>query len=173
MMKKTISILMLAASISFVTSANASRFNYDYGDVSYGVAGGDADINGNGNIEIAASHEIKPNMNLIGSYATDRTLNVFHAGVGMHKSIKHGTDALASIKYVNNNINGSGYGVSAGLRHDFSNDFEGEVSIDFVDVEVSTTRIKAGSRYHFSREMSAGLGVDDSGSLTFNLRMSY
>ncbi len=172
-MKKTVSILMLAASVSFVASANASRFSYDYAEVSYGVDGGDTDVDGQGNIALAASHKINPTVNLIGSYATDRTINVLQAGVGINKSIRHGTDALASISYVNNNITGSGYGLSAGLRHDFSNDFEGEVSVDFVDVETSATSITAGSRYHFNREMSGGLGVDDSGTLIFNLRMNY
>lgn len=163
---------MLAAGMTFSVSANTSQFSYSYAEVSYGIEGGDSDNDGEGNIAVLGSYGISPNVNLLGSYATNENADLTQLGIGVHKSITRGTDALASIKYVNSSESDSGHGVSVGLRHDFTNDFEGEVSVNLIDIEKSDTNITAGSRYHFNREMSAGIGVNDSGTLIFNLRMS-
>lgn len=172
-MIKTVSILMLAAGMTFSVSANTSQFNYDYAEVSYGIEGGDSDNDGEGNIAITGSHAISPSTFVLGSYATNEQFDLAQFGVGMRKQIQRGTDLLGSVKVVHQSVNGSGYGLSAGLRHDFSNDFEGEVSVNMIDVEESNTNITAGTRYHFSREMSGGIGLNDSGTLIFNLRMAY
>ena len=164
---------MLAAGITFSASANTSQFNYDYAEVSYGIEGGDSDNDGEGNIAVTGSHAISPRSFVVGTYATNEQFDLAQIGIGMHKQIQRGTDLLGSIKAVHQSENGAGYGLSAGLRHDFSNDFEGEVSINMIDVEESVTNITAGTRYHFSREMSAGMGLNDSGTLIFNLRMAY
>ena len=174
MMKKTLSVVILSAALGFTLPASASQFSYDYAEVGYGVKGGSTDVGGEGNMTLLGSYALNnPNLNLVGSFTTNRVVRELQGGLGFHKTIMPGTDALGSLSLANNNINGTGYAVSAGLRHDFSNDFEGEVSLVFRDISVSDTSITAGSRYHFNREMSAGLGVDDEGRFIFNVRMNY
>jgi len=173
-MKKALSVVILAAGIGFTLSASASQFNYDYAEVSYGVKGGSTDVGGEGNMALIGSYNLKnPKLNVVASFTTNRVVRELQGGIGYHTTIKPGTDALASFRLANNNTHGTGYAVTAGLRHDFTNDFEGEVGLTFKDVGISDTSITAGSRYHFNREMSAGLGVDDEGRFIFNLRMNY
>ena len=171
-MKKAVSILMLA-SMAIATSANASQFNYDFAEVSYGVQGGSSDIDGNGSLALTGSYDLKPNINLLGAFTKGGGVNTIQGGIGYHKPIKRGTDGLASVHLSNDNIEGTGITFKGGLRHDFSNDFEGEISVNYTHVNKSRMGITAGSRYHFTREMSAGLGVNDKGALLFNLRMPY
>jgi hypothetical protein len=179
-MKKPLSIMILAAGLGFAMSANASQFSYDFAEVGYGVKGGSTDVGGEGNMALNGSYALKnPNLNAVASFTTNRVTRELQGGIGYHKMIKPRTDALASVRLVKNNAYDIGYALTAGLRHDFTNDFEGEVSVMFKDslkaneAGVSDTSITAGSRYHFNREMSAGLGVDDEGRFIFNLRMNY
>ncbi len=172
--------MILTAGIGFTLSANASQFSYDFAEVSYGVKGGSTDIGGEGNMALIGSYNLKnPKLNAVASFTTNRVAREMQAGIGYHKSLRAGTDGLASVRLVKNNAYDIGYALTAGLRHDFTNDFEGEISIMFKDslkaneAGVSETSITAGSRYHFNREMSAGLGVDDEGRFIFNIRMNY
>lgn len=172
--------MILTAGIAFASSASASQFSYDYAEVAYGVKGGSTDVGGTGNMSLNGSYALKnPNLNAIASFTTNRVERELQGGIGYHKTIKPRTDALASVRLVKNNAYDIGYALTAGLRHDFTNDFEGEVSLNFSDslkaneAGVSDTSITAGSRYHFNREMSAGLGVDDEGRFLFNIRMNY
>ncbi len=180
MMKKTLSVVILAAGVGFALSASASQFSYDYAEVAYGVRGGGTNVGGDGNMTLNGSYALKnPKLNAVASFTANRVARELQAGIGYHKKIMPGTDGLASARLIKNNGYDIGYALTAGLRHDFSNDFEGEVSVMFKDslkaneAGVSETSITAGSRYHFNREMSAGLGVDDEGRFIFNIRMNY
>ncbi len=172
--------MILAAGLGFAMSVNASQFSYDFAEVGYGVKGGSTDVGGEGNMALIGSYALNnPNLNAVASFTTNRVNRELQGGIGYHKTLMARTDALASVRLVKNNAYDIGYAVTAGLRHDFTNDFEGEVSVMFKDslkaneAGVSDTSITAGSRYHFNREMSAGVGVDDEGRFIFNLRMNY
>ncbi len=183
----SISVITLS---SVLANANAANFNYNYvegayEDIDRDGADGDA-------FRISGSYDVAPNFNIIAEYATgdfdnplgggDIDTDEFAIGVGFHTEVAPSTDFTANIKVVDQEVDGitddTGYGVGIGLRHMFTHNIEGDVNVDFVDVDDNEdTAFRVGARYHFNSAISAGLAYrtssEDLDVVSGNLRWSF
>ena len=183
----TVSVVVLSGMLA---SANAATFNYNYVEGAYEDI--DRDGSDGDDFRVSGSYDISPHFNILAEYATgdfDNPLggssldtDEFAIGVGYHTEIAPTTDFTANVRVVDQDIetvvNDTGYGVGVGLRHMFTNNIEGDVNVDFVDVDnFDDTIFKVGARYHFNPVVSAGLAystsVEDIDVISGNLRWSF
>lgn len=194
MMNKIVSSLVLAGVLTgTMASVSAAKFSYNFVEVSVAKV----DIDGaNNTYGIGGSYDINSNVNLLGAFTTtdagtidgvDLDINSYQLGIGYHTPIAESTDAVANISYVNLELEGSlgnatasvdesGYGAGVGVRHMFSDQLEGDASVDYIDInDFSDTSVSVGGRFHFNETISAGLGYTsgDEDTVSGTLRMSF
>ena len=172
------------------TSANAADFSYNYIEGAFEDIerdGADGDV-----FRVSGSYDITPNINIIAEYASgdfdsplgggDIDTDEGVIGIGYHTGIAPNTDFTANLKIVDQDIEGlsddTGYGIGVGLRHMFTHNIEGDVNVDFVDVDDNDdTAFKLGARYYFNSAISAGLAYSTSSEdldvVSGNLRWNF
>ncbi|MEE9352737.1 MAG: hypothetical protein V3U78_10805 [Thiotrichaceae bacterium] len=195
-MNRMLPVLALSCAIS---SAYAGDFNYNFvegalitndiedADTTFGLKG---------------SYDVATNVNIVGSFfstglpdvnGVDVSLSSFSIGLGYHKPMSEKTDFVGDIQYINYDIDlsqgnafasvdvGDGFGVNAGIRHSFSEKFEGEASVNYIDLDFdnlgsgSDTSFSATGRYLFTDNVSASLGFStaDDSDVMAALRYSF
>lgn len=195
MNNKTIPMLVLTGILtSNITTLNAADFSYNYIEAS--VSKIDADgIDNDNTYGISGSYNIAPNVNLLGSADTTSIdtmfnmgidVNRYALGIGYHTSVGEKTDVTTNIHYVNYEgvvssgntsiaVDANGYSLGAGVRHMFSEQLEGNASIDHTKIESADTSISLGGRFYFNANTSAGMNYTsgDEDEMSGTLRMSF
>ena len=129
------------------------------------------------------------NFHLFGEYQTadmdfDVDINFLEAGLGYNMSISDSVDLVARLGYVNAEIeppggpsfDENGYSIGAHLRGAVSEMIELNGGLDYVDLDESETRAKAGVRFNFTEQFSVGLNGtwwDDFNIYQLNARFSF
>ncbi|MEE9304531.1 MAG: outer membrane beta-barrel protein [Thiotrichaceae bacterium] len=191
-MNKTLSAIALSCAIS--TSVYAGDISYNF--IEGAIITNDVD-GADSTFALQGSYDVASNINLVGGFAStglgdingvDVSLSAFSVGVGYHKSVNDSTDVYGDIQYISYDIDfsqgnafasvdaGNGFGINLGLRHTFTEKFEGEASINYVNIEdVTDTSVSAQGRYYFTKQFSASLGYStaDDSDLAAALRYNF
>jgi hypothetical protein len=165
----------IAAALLIITgNALAAELSYDYAELRYvdtEIDGnGGSDLNGDG-FELGGSIEIADNIHLFGSYQTlDFDFNVdistVEVGAGYMRPVASGTDFVARVSYIDAEadtgfatVDDNGFGLSAGFRRLFAQQFEGRAFVNHVDLDDSgdSTSIELAGDYYFNNQFTAGL----------------
>jgi len=153
----------------------AAEHSYDYAELRYvhSEIDGFGDVDGDG-LELAGSMEIHDNVHLFGSYEMlDFDDNVdssfLEIGAGYMMPIAAGADIVARLSYITGefdvgpaSFDDDGFGLSAGVRKTFAEEFEGRVFLKHVDLDESsdTTSIEVAGDYFFNDQWAAGLSLE-------------
>jgi hypothetical protein len=154
------------------TVAMADGLNYTFGEVSYGrVDIDDADVDGDG-FGIAGSFALTDEFHLFGGYQTADfdfgiDFNQLNLGVGFNTPIADTIDVVASLSYVNLELDAgsfgsaddNGYAIGVGLRGMAGPQIELHGGIEYVDLSDSgsDTSFGAGVRFNINDMFSVGL----------------
>ncbi|HET6628668.1 MAG TPA: outer membrane beta-barrel protein [Woeseiaceae bacterium] len=182
--------LMFLAAFSISGAAYAEGFDYSFIEGSYGqVQFDDLDVDGDG-LSIGGSYAVSDNFHVFGGYETGDfdfgvDLNTMQAGVGYNMPVSDAVDVVASLAYVNmeveaaglGSVDDNGYEMGVGLRAMASPQFELSGEISYLDLgDGSDTGFGAGFLYHFSESFAAGLSGDwneDFSTYALNGRFSF
>lgn len=195
-MNKILPVLALSCAIS---TAYAGDLNYNFVEgvlITNDLDGADTTFG------LKGSYGVATNVNIVGSFFStgfpdvngiDVSLSSFSIGVGYHKPISEQTDFVGDVQYINYDIDlsqgnafasvdlGDGFGVNLGVRHSFSEKFEAEASINYINLDFdnvgsdSDTSLSATGRYLFTDHVSASLGFStaDDSDVVAALRYSF
>lgn len=186
MLRSTLMIVLVA----FGATAYADGLNYTYIQASYGQVEVDdplIDVDGDG-FGIDGSMALTENFHLFGEYQTadmdfNVDLNLLEAGIGYNIALSETVDVVGRVAYVNAEIEAfgvsddeNGYSIGAHLRGQVGSMIELNGGLDYVDLDESETRAKAGIRFSFTENFSAGLNGtwwDDVNIYQLNARFSF
>ena len=166
-------------------------FSYSYVEVAYEESDfdfGAGDISGDG-IGLSASYAINEDWHAFAAYGNSDLdfgidVDTWAIGAGYRYPLRSDLDAYGRILYLNTevdvpgagDIDEDGLGVQARLRFRVSDVFEVEGGIQHIDVVESDTSLQASARYHFTRNLSAGIGLTfagDTDGISVNARYSF
>lgn len=160
--------------------ADGHSYNFveaGYESVDIDVGGGSIDGDGYG---IGGSFEINNDVFVFAGYAKasfdfNVDFTTMEVGAGWHTGLTDQTDFLATLAYVNGEVDSggfgayddNGYGASIGLRHNLSDAVELYGSISYIDFgDGDSTGIGGGFWYKFSEALAAGLGMTKDDDVT-------
>ena len=168
-MKRFVSLLLL---LGLGGVASADGFNYTYGEIGYGIVEiDDVDVDGDG-FGIAGSFAIADEFHIFGGYSTasldfDIDYNQFEVGFGYNKPISDAVDVVATLSYVNVEVDvpgfgsedDNGFGIGVGLRGMVAPQVELHGGLEYIDLSDSgsDTGFGAGVRYNFNDQFTMGL----------------
>ncbi|MGH8193331.1 MAG: outer membrane beta-barrel protein [Woeseiaceae bacterium] len=170
----------------------AEDFDYSFVQGSYGqVEFDDFDVDGD-SFGIDGSFAVSDRFHVFGSYETADfdagvDLNSMQAGLGFNSPLSDTIDFIASLAYVNTEVEAAGfgsaddngYGLGLGLRAMASPALELDGGISYVDYGGDSdgdTEFGAGFLYHFSESVAVGLSGswgDVVNSYALNGRFSF
>jgi hypothetical protein len=166
-MKKTSIALAALTSLGLALPAAAEGLNYNFIDARYfdgEVVDGAADADGFG---ISGQALINPNFYVLASYSTlgvDNSsvdIETIRAGLGYRHALAPATDLNAEVLFLNVDADfddDSGFELGLGLRHSFTEVFEGKVGVRHQDVfDGDDTFFEVGALAHLTPQLSAGI----------------
>ncbi|MEX0706385.1 MAG: hypothetical protein WD078_00365 [Woeseia sp.] len=151
----------------------AAEHSYDYAELRYNLV--DIDDFGDGDgIELAGSVAVHENVHIFGSYEKldydgNVDSNFLQIGAGYMMPIATGADFVARLSYFTGDVDvgpvsfdDDGFGISAGVRKSFAQEFEGRVFLNHVDLDESggTTSVEVAGDYFFNEQWAAGMGLE-------------
>jgi hypothetical protein len=171
--------------------AYADGLNYTFAEVGYGIIEiDDVDVDGDG-FGIGGSFALTDEFHLFGGYSTASLdfgvdFNQFDVGFGYNKSISEAVDVVATLAYVNVEVDvpgfgsadDNGYGIGVGLRGMVSPQVELHGGIEYIDLSDSgsDTGFGAGIRYNFNDQFALGFRgdwTDDISQFTLTGRLYF
>ena len=164
-MKKTSLALAAVASLGLAAPAMAQNLNYNFIDGRY-LDGevGNTDVDGFG---ISAQALINPNFYVLGGYSSVEPdngpgeLDVIRAGLGYGHGLAAATDLNGEVLYLNADAGSnddSGIELGLGLRHRFTEVFEGKAGVRYVDVfNDDDTFVEVGGLAHLTPQFAVGI----------------
>jgi opacity protein-like surface antigen len=187
-MKRFVSYLLL---MGMSVGAYAEGLNYTYGEVGYGIVEiDDADVDGDG-FNIAGSFALTDEFHIFGGYSTASLdfgidFNQLELGIGYNTPISNSVDVVATLAYVNVEVEAAGFGseddngfgIGVGLRGMVSPQVELHGGIEYIDLSDSgsDTGFGAGIRYNFTEQFAVGLRgdwTDDVSQITLAGRLYF
>ena len=168
-------LLTAFAALLLATPALAQDLSYNFVQLGYQsieLDAGPFDVDGDGFV-LSGSFEIADQFHVFGGYGTadfdfDVDLTELSLGLGFNTPIADNTDLVASIAYVEADVdtNGfgsadeNGYGASVGLRSMIAPNFELAGSINYVDLgDSDDTSFDAAGWYYFNDNVAGGVGL--------------
>jgi hypothetical protein len=173
-------------------AALAEDFDYSFIEASYGqVEFDDFDVDGDA-FGLGGSYALSDRFHLFGSYDmadfdAGVDFNGLQAGIGFNSPVSDTVDLVASVAYVNSeveapgfgSVDDNGYGLGLGLRAMLTPMLEVDGGIDYVDYGGDSdgdTAFGAGFLYHFTESVAVGLSGgwgDDTNTYALNGRFSF
>jgi hypothetical protein len=156
-MKKT--VLLAAASLALLSGPGlAQNLHYNFVDLRYlDSERGDAD-----GFSLAAQGLITPEVYVLGRYAEldlgPVDAETLQAGLGYRYGVQRNTDLIGEVSFLRSEVGNNrdnGLGLSAGVRHRFTEVFEGSASIDHVNADRNNTALTVGGLVHFTPQLAA------------------
>lgn len=156
-MKKT--FLLAAASLALLTGpALAQTLHYNFVDLRYL----DSDRRNTDGFSLAAQGLITPDVYVLGRYAEldfgPVDAETLQAGLGYRHGVQRNTDLIGELSFVRTEVGNNrdnGLGLSAGVRHRFTEVFEGSATIDHVNADRNNTSFTLGGLVHFTPQLAA------------------
>lgn len=176
-MKKT--LLLAAASMALLTGpALGQNLHYNFVDLRYL----DSDRRDTDGFGFAAQGLITPELYLLGRYSEldsgPSDLETLQAGIGYRHGIQRLTDLIGELSYVRTeegNSHDNGLGLSAGVRHRFTQVFEGSATVDHVNADRNNTSFTLGGLVHFTPQLAvvANYTFDDDDVIGIGGRFNF
>jgi opacity protein-like surface antigen len=190
--KALLAALVAVPLVSQAQESNPSApFSYNYAEIAYEESDfdfGGGDISGDG-LVLSGSFEITEDWHAFAAYGNSDLdfgidLDTWAIGAGYRYPLRSDTDVYGRILYLNTevdvpaagDIDEDGLGVQVRLRFRVSDVFEVEGGIQHLDVVESDTSLQASARYHFTQNLSAGIGITfagDTDGIGVNARYSF
>ncbi len=183
--------VLLPAAATAQQAAPSQPFNYSYVELGYDESDfrvGPFDVDGDG-LTLSGSFELTNDWHVFASYGTadlDNSIDVdtWALGAGYRHLLKDNVDLYGRVLYINSEADvpgpgdpdEDGLGLQLRIRARVNSELEVEGGIQHIDVGDSDTSLQAGVRYHFTNQLSAGLGITfagDTDSLGINARFSF
>lgn len=170
-------VVAVGGALLLSTGAFAQDLSYDHVELRYVNAeldgGGGADADGDG-FNLNGSMALSENVHVFAGYETldfdfDIDLTSFEIGAGWNQPIANGTDIVGRISYIDGEVDtnfgdadDSGFGLSGGLRHVFTSQFQGGAFINYTDLDDSgdNTSLELFGEYFFTPEFTGGLTLE-------------
>ena len=168
-MLRSASLLLL---VVFSASALAQDINYNHGQLSYGQVEFDdsfIDVDGDG-FGFAGSLAFNDNFHGFGDYQTagldfDVDLNLLELSFGYNRSLSETTDFVGRVGYVRVEADApgvpsadeTGYSLGIGVRSAINDVLELHGGLDYIDLDGTETRVRAGFLYDFTESFAAGV----------------
>jgi opacity protein-like surface antigen len=162
--------LILAGLVLTPFLAQADGFDYTF--VDGGIASADldvgpVDVDADG-LRVGMSYAFGDSMHFIAGYeeqdfdfGVDGSL--LELGVGFHSELSENLDFVADVAYLDAEIasqfgsaDESGYGIGGGIRTRFSDSFEFDAGLRYVDIDDSDTQLRLGGRWYFNPRLAVG-----------------
>lgn len=174
-----------AASQAQQTTSEPFAYTYvelAYDETDYDFGGGDIDGDG---LTLSGSFEITDDWHAYASYSTadldfGYDLDSWTIGAGYRYPLRDDVDVYGRVLYISADgdpgDSEDGLGLQARIRFRVSDVFEVEGGLQHVDVFDSDTSLQASARYHFTRNLSAGIGITfagDTDGIGINARYSF
>lgn len=168
------------------------QFNYTFVEIGYDES--DFDVRGAGNVDgdgftVSGSFEITDEWHAFASYGNANLdfgldLDAWAIGAGYVLPLKQNIDLYGRVLYLDWDFNGpgsarrdeDGLGLQLRIRGRVTNELELEGGIQYADVGDADTSLQALARYHFSDNLSAGVGLTLGGDIEgigINARFSF
>lgn len=178
---KKIGLFTLLVTMSWGT--HAAGFDYTYGQIDYQTG----DYEG---FALTGSYEVNKDIFILARYinmsndetAADIDYSEFSIGAGYHMPIDNKTDAVFTASFSSGEFDttpksdDTGFLLTAGVRHNFSPQFEFAGNIFHINTFNGDTGIQAEARYKIDNKMSAGLKIslgDYLDGISANFRMGF
>lgn len=174
------------------TRPQSSQFNYSYVELAYDESdfdlGGGGDIDGDG-LTLSGSFEINDEWHVFASYGSADLdfgidIDTWALGGGYAFPLRDDVDIYGRVLYINTEADvpgpadpdEDGLGLQARIRAMITDELEVEGGIQHLDVGDSDTSLQVAARYHFTEQLSAGIGLTfagDTDGLGINARFSF
>jgi hypothetical protein len=174
------------------TRPQSSQFNYSYVELAYDESdfdlGGGGDIDGDG-LTLSGSFEINDEWHVFASYGNADLdfgidIDTWAIGGGYAFPLRDDVDIYGRVLYINTEADvpgpgdpdEDGLGLQARIRAMLTDELEVEGGIQHLDVGDSDTSLQVSARYHFTSQLSAGIGLTfagDTDGLGINARFSF
>jgi hypothetical protein len=168
MLRSTLTFLLFA----FSASVFAQDINYNLGQVSYGQVEFDdsfVDVDGDG-FGFSGSLAFNDNVHGFADYQTAGLdfgvdLNLLELGFGYNTALSDNTDFVGRAGYVRVEADApgvpsadeTGFSLGIGVRSAITDALELHGGVDYVDLDDSETRVRAGFLYDFTESLAAGV----------------
>ncbi len=164
-MKKTSIALAALTSLGLALPAAAEGLNYNFIDGRY-LDGevGNTDVDGFG---IGGQALINPNFYVLAGYSAIEAdngpgeLDIIRAGLGYRHALAPATDLNGEVLFVNADVDvddDSGFELGLGLRHRFTEVFEGKAGVRHIDVfNDDDTYFEVGGLAHLTPQFAVGI----------------
>jgi hypothetical protein len=196
-MMNGVSKALLVTAIALPTVGQAQQqtqtepFSYTYVELAYDETDfdlGGGDIDGDG-LTLSGAFEINEDWHAFASYGSADLdfgidLDSWAIGAGYRYPLRDDVDVYGRVLYIStdvdlpgpSNADEDGLGLQGRIRFRVTEVFEVEGGIQHVDVIESDTSLQASARYHFTRNLSAGIGITfagDTDGIGINARYSF
>ena len=178
-MKRIIAVL---AALLLTAPALAQEISYNFVQLGYQnveIDVGPGDVDGDG-FTLSGSFEIGEQFHVFGGYGSADfgsgvDLNELLLGVGFNTEVANNTDFVASLAFVEAEVDAGGFGsvddngyqASIGLRSMVAPQFELAGSINYVDFgDSDDTSLDAAGWYYFNDNVAGGVGVSFGDDIT-------
>lgn len=161
--------------------AHSQGVSYNYGEVRY-LDSEIGNLDGDG-IEIAGSYQIDPEWVVLGSYSNQdfggADWDVLELGAGYILPQANGFDLLVSASFVSSDFgdnDDNGIRLTAGARNELTEELEGRISLNYLNIDDSDLFLELGADYFFSPQLSAGAEVQlgsDTDTFSIGARWYY
>ena len=173
-------IAALVVGLLMATSAVARDLSYNFVRLDFintEIDTGPADVDGDG-FELLGSVAVGERFHLFGGYQDigfdfDIDGTQIELGGGYRHGFSRKTDFVATLSYVDLELDSpagsadeDGLGLSAGVRHLFTDDFEVSSRVNYVDLADSDTSLEFRGEYFLFEHWVVGAGLEFGGDVT-------
>jgi hypothetical protein len=167
--------LMPATSMAQQPSKAQPQLSYSYVELAYDESdfdvGGARNVDGDG-FTLSGSFRINDDWHAFASYGNDDldfgiNLHTWEIGAGYRYPVRNNVDLYGRVLYIRRNANltgpldgdDDGLGLQFRVRGRLNQRVELEGGIQYVDVGGTDTSLQGSARYHFTKQLSAAVGL--------------